>query len=63
MLTPTNLLLVMCSHRSMHANPGINERGGGGGYSTVFTRLEARLLFIKINLQTRLLIVTMQACK
>ena len=30
MLTPTNLL-VICSHRGMHANPGINEGGGGGG--------------------------------
>ena len=29
MLTPTNLL-VMCSHRGMHANPGIDETGGGG---------------------------------
>ena len=27
MLTPTNLLLVMCSHRGMHANPGIDEKG------------------------------------
>ena len=23
-----NLLLVMCSHRGMHANPGIDEKGG-----------------------------------
>ena len=37
MLTPTNLL-VMCSHRGMHTNPGINERGGGGGYSTYISR-------------------------
>ena len=27
MLTPINLLLVMFSHRGMHANPGIDERG------------------------------------
>ena len=30
----TNLLLVMCSHRDMFANPGIDEGGGGGVYST-----------------------------
>ena len=33
MLTPTNLLLVMCSHRGMHANPGI---GGGGVVQCVY---------------------------
>ena len=31
MLTPTNLkitvAIVMCSHKGMHANPGIDERG------------------------------------
>ena len=35
MLTPTNLL-VMCSHRGMHANPGIDETGGGGGVKYVY---------------------------
>ena len=25
----TNLLLVIYSHRGLHANPGIDERGGG----------------------------------
>ena len=27
-LTPTNLLLVMCSRRCIHANSGINESEG-----------------------------------
>ena len=40
----------------------LGRGGGGGGFEsvqyTVFTRLEAGRLFIKINLQTRLLIVT-----
>ena len=31
MLTPTSLLLVVCSHRDMLANPGIDKKGG---YST-----------------------------
>ena len=39
MLTPTNLLLVMCSHRDMLANPGIVEGGvGGGGYNMYISR-------------------------
>ena len=37
MLTPTNLLLVMCSHRDRLAIPGIVE-GVGGGYSTYISR-------------------------
>ena len=28
MLISTNMLLVMCSHRGMHANPEIDESGG-----------------------------------
>ena len=28
MLTPTSLLLVVCSHRDMLANPGIDKKGG-----------------------------------
>ena len=39
MLTPTNLKITVASHvLGMHANPGIDEGGGGGGY-TVHTYL------------------------
>ena len=35
-MTPTNLLLVMCSHRCMHANPEIDESGPTGGTVCVY---------------------------